>query len=1647
MQYFCQTNVALLSTDGYWNNEAGFTLAGLAVGDQDGDEVRPMFDGGVESRQKRVYQNVKQLEPTAATWTQEKTQQDWFWKEQYELQIGTPPQKTTGKLWTRAARWDITLWTLYRRDYIQGDKVLSGYESSVKALNKLEGSWVKTTYQLQEVHGGGSSLKQTGHLQRRPTSLYNKRAWTLHQRITMARMQKHTGLIWSAYTDVEECTTKGNIGSGSAGDIRCSMNAPKAWEAVSSCTTQEGGQLNTGNLFDGSKAVFRKKVECEYRYSPTEADPPVEKNLENCTSHYAAPSSQNDATGNHLVYSDPTMVECAEASLGEDAWKDVDSCTTSSQYECRYNWDAGVNVTSCVSNYSVNSPYTIANGVKCNTDALSKWVDVAPGGTCVKKTGLPESDPNYTDCRYRVVTRETGGAACTATDKRSAGTVDGSVYDVVTPTECVQEWNTTWQKGVSKCIPSETGTLVKCEYDAEWSNPPEYYTIAQGCAQRDMTPVTENGQLVYYPARACGRLYEGYDPDIKKWEDIWTATSGCTPKGTGASFMDASPNPQVGDRRCMYASQSSLAQPSCPGRLPPKAGACDIIRQGDPKPLACETSTSEPPVTSFGGSIVDCIPKFYDDDWVPATGPCVVSEGRQCEYRWDDPVELAEDETCVPVHASNAPNYDVLDPVQCSIGASGVEEVDKCPEGSTEKQCWETSEWVKVDNSNHPGYTRESRKPGVQYEERWENEIWTPVEIGQMAATENAAPPTNNLCDPSKSPENLGNGRYRHCQAVVPLKSETFYARQCVDEGASAANGFVITHCLVEQNLTADAECGRQENGELLDGPFPGSAPDWKHVECLVAAGVATPDTLADVAEYYWETDLRSEELDSSKCWGSPIGSEPALNVCDNNIPEKRQLMNTYTLGFGASGHMQYQANYKGATVGDFYSVKAGLKAAPDKGVCTWQKEGTVCNWPKPSSGRQTNIDDLWHAALNGRGDYYSAGDPAAMAAGISTALQQVTAKEGSLASVTISNPRFPEVEAAVGISAFQVSFASGTWTGEVQQFQITESPEGLVKKPGWSARSLLDIKPYATRDIHLFDPDATGRLKPFTFNDLTNAEKIYFMKPYIAGLSQLCGSGATCLPETDHAAVQGENLVNFLRGERTYEGAGNDVSKFYRQRASVLGDIVGSEATYVQKSTWSYADNGYSNFKKGNANRTAMIYVGANDGMLHAFNATTGQETWAYVPRFLLPRLYLLADKNYSIRHRYFVDGTPVMGDVCVSNCGPGDTNPVWKTILVGGANLGGRGYYALDITDPANPKGLWEFTSANDANLGYTFGNPVITKLSNGTWVVLVTSGYNNISPGDGKGRLFVLNAETGAPVSEIPAGLATSAGSEASPSGLAKISAWTDYPDYNNTAKRVYGGDLLGNLWRFDINGTIPPSGREAIALATLTDGSGNAQPITTQPELGMILNRYPIVFVGTGQLLGMTDTLSTGVQSLYAIKDTLWSSGYGSPRGSDMFVKQIMTSETCPSDNTHCITGQSIVTVSKNEVDWKVKNGWYVDLPRAGERINTDIMLSRGTLTFVTNLPQTGACVPAGKSFLYMLDYQTGGFVGETDTIGGIEWADQLSTSPTIYEDSGGGLGGLVQGDGAGAGFLGDTPIKTESRGARERRISWRVLIVE
>jgi len=390
-----------------------------------------------------------------------------------------------------------------------------------------------------------------------------------------------------------------------------------------------------------------------------------------------------------------------------------------------------------------------------------------------------------------------------------------------------------------------------------------------------------------------------------------------------------------------------------------------------------------------------------------------------------------------------------------------------------------------------------------------------------------------------------------------------------------------------------------------------------------------------------------------------------------------------------------------------------------------------------------------------------------------------------------------------------------------------------------------------------------------------------------------------------------------------------------------------------------------------------------------------------------VMPGIYQIADTNYANAHRFMLDGSPEVGDVFDA------TASVWKTIVVGGANGGARGFYALDITDPKNPNGLWEFcsdstlcpavgtVSHSDTDLGFTYGNPVIGKrLFDGKWVVVLTSGLNNVSPGSGVGFFYVLDAITGQVLDKVSTGVGTTV----TPSGLMRHAAYFKAGLVDGTMSFVYGGDLQGNVWRMDMS-TSPPA---LLHVATLKDGAGNTQPISVRPVVTN-LNNNRIYYVGTGRYLASTDPSDTSQQSIYGFKDK--DADYGT---------NIRTANLV----TQTLTAGSSRTITNNTVNWSTQDGFLIDLnpggTSPGERIVLDPRLELGTLIFASNVPIVGGCTPGGDSFVYNLDFSSGSYVpGTLNNIAAVrQGAFLVGFTPiqttdgsirTVNTDSSGGLG--------------------------------------
>ena len=857
--------------------------------------------------------------------------------------------------------------------------------------------------------------------------------------------------------------------------------------------------------------------------------------------------------------------------------------------------------------------------------------------------------------------------------------------------------------------------------------------------------------------------------------------------------------------------------------------------------------------------------------------------------------------------------------------------------------------------------------------------------------------------------------------------------------------------------LTTDGYWNTDNNSDVKDvnGNQIGNLDSDINSRPLYEGATASSATLADAAKYYYDTDLRTSAL--SNCTGV-LGQ----NVCGEAAGEEnivKQNMSTFTLGLGVDGTLQYSTDYKTQTTGDFADIKVGTK-----------------NWSVPVENTETAVDDLWHAAVNGNGTYFSARDPKQLTTSLKKALSDIQSKvgAGSAASAStlqpISNDNFNYV----------ASYTTSKWIGNLEARTVNlttlntsedalwcvENIASQTCAPGFSSSAeivsgssvfyckatgsnatacataggflvgsdckieiasscigTMQSKVSASIDTRNIKFNSSGSLTDFTFGNLNATQQTYFSATALSSkLAQW--NDLTTGAGSQQAAAVGSGIVNFLRGQKGLEDNGGNpaAQRIFRNREATMGDITESQPVYVAKPFFNYVDAGYSGFVSAQVSRKGMIYVGANDGMLHAFYAKDevavtppavcvvgggtycgGEEAWAFVPTPVISKMAKLADRDYAVNHVNFVNGDPQIADICTANCSTAAT-ATWKTILVGGLSGGGRGYYALDVTNPTAPVLLWEYTAQNQSNLGYSFGRPIITKLdssaANGAnankWVVLLTSGYdngtldadgttNNSPTGNGQGYLYVLDANTG---SELKA-FSTGVGTAATPSGLAYIAAYADDGYKNNLATYTYGGDLLGNLWRFNINAT---TGTAPFQMATLVGPTGLAQPITTIPQLGLI-NKRRVIYVGTGKYLEAADLGNTDVQSIYAIKDYNLTTGaeLGNPRSN--LAAQTLTT-----------VGDSRKLTTTQSVDFNTGLGWYIDLP-AGERMNIDPLLINGVLLAPTIVPTSTSCSPGGTGWFNYFNYATGGAPANA----GIYVSERLSSPAVgfnlIYDSTG------------------------------------------
>lgn len=829
----------------------------------------------------------------------------------------------------------------------------------------------------------------------------------------------------------------------------------------------------------------------------------------------------------------------------------------------------------------------------------------------------------------------------------------------------------------------------------------------------------------------------------------------------------------------------------------------------------------------------------------------------------------------------------------------------------------------------------------------------------------------------------------------------------------------------------------------------------------------STEASISDLAFSYWATNLRPDLYDPTNSKFVPpympdategvvatsdISADSANSAHVNNEiyfnpkndPANWPHLVQYMVGLGVSGVLNYSSD-------------SDCVVSSNSDACLLRKgqansSGSI-GWPTPADpnpGIAANIDDTWHAALAGRGNFFSAGNPQNLVDQLSEILTNISARSAPAETGAINTSVL-----VTGALGFNTGYSSADWSGTL--LAVGVNTDGTTTTSSlWDAGDKLDHADPTKRDIFTSKEDASGNFDGgvsfTTFSDFDSA-----------GQTLISGSPASVDGGTNDT---GQTRVDYLRGDRTKEGT------TFRSRNHLLGAIIGSQTVYVTypasgyRNSWpagspeqdavdSDASNcgastpsschSYEYFIKDHLDRTPTVYVGANDGMLHAFDASlqedadgnavptssAGKETFAYVPRSVYGRLGNLTRKD-NFNFLPTVDGIPVTRDVFfqADTTAPVATTKGWHTILVGSLRLGGRGIFALDITDPSKmsaSKVLWEFNAdqpdqgswpdgavtnpgGKPSNLGYTFGQPNIGRLPDGRWVVLVSGGYfpdcskapftaSNCSyPAAASHKyssLFVLDAQTGKLIREITTPDPDSVAGAVASHGLS-TPVLGDYND-DQIDDVAFAGDLDGNLWRYDLSEADPNSWSVSLAFQPATPGE---QPITSMPRLfaDPATNKFIVVF-GTGKYLGVSDNTSgsAATQAVYGIRDL------GTTVTIDDLVEQTL-SEKLADDGK---------TLARGLTDYAVpadKGGWYFNLgpsdSSAGERVvvTPGALFNTGRAVIQTLIPGTNdPCSATIQGAVMVVDAATGGSgggltspsvngwgggaAGDTSTVGG------------------------------------------------------------
>jgi len=604
--------------------------------------------------------------------------------------------------------------------------------------------------------------------------------------------------------------------------------------------------------------------------------------------------------------------------------------------------------------------------------------------------------------------------------------------------------------------------------------------------------------------------------------------------------------------------------------------------------------------------------------------------------------------------------------------------------------------------------------------------------------------------------------------------------------------------------------------------------------------------------------------------------------------------------------------------------------------------------------------------------NFYVASDATRMVESLKTAFAKIANDVRSTTAALSTNSTKLETDTVV----FQSMLDSSDWSGDLLAKAVA-SDGSVSETPTWKAADKLD----ALTNAEMSDRSIFTSLPPTA--DTTSGALISTTGRTFSW-DQLSSAQQDALRTTAGGTLTteevGQNRLAFIRGVRSLERTDAAPNNPFRQRGSRLGDIANSDPQYIHKQNFGYsqlpetagftaaAKSAYTTFRASSSyqNRPPLVVVGANDGMLHGFNASLGtnggKELFAYVPNDLIDELYELTDPTYS--HRYYVDGTPRIGDAWVGNA--------WKTLVIGSSGAGGRSIFALDISNPESMSSssvLWEFTHPE---MGYSLGRPSLVPLYNGKFGVVVTSGYDRPTSTT-SGYVWLLDAADGSVLKrfELP-----NSGDLGSPLVVDL--------DNDRVADRIYVADTNGNVWRLDTNSTsignwdAPSSlkaGGSITPLFIAKDSSGARQPITAPLDAAYTKDRKIMLVFGTGSFYQTTDNEipeSPQVQSFYGIID----SGTPIDGRSDLLEQEILKEVTGTELNGRAI--------SQNTLEDR-HLGWYLDLQwkesksgpgPQGERVISQAQLGGNRVTFSTLIPSADPCDAGGTSWIMSLDLATG-----------------------------------------------------------------------